>query len=87
MADKDATKETKSLREQKLEEFNDPTSKLRQQDGVENTMDFQLLSNTNAHTIAAMTGKTIEQLQARALELGTTLKGSAAFDGGPGSGR
>jgi hypothetical protein len=72
------TVEVLSLREQKLKDMANPSSDLRNQEGVENIVDFQLLSNTPAEMIQAMTGWSIEQLADRAKQLETTLKGSLA---------
>lgn len=72
-----------SLREQKDLEMKDLTSPLRNQDTVENIVDHQLITNAPAQTIVAMTGWSIAQLDARAKQLGTTLKGSLAGDFSP----
>lgn len=67
-----------SLAERKRQEMKSTSSDLRNQVTTQDVVDFQLLSNTPAQMIAAMTGWTIDQLAARAKELETTLKGSVA---------
>lgn len=66
------------LRERLALDMQNTSSNLRNQVTVEDTVDFQLLSNTPAQIIVAMTGKTMEQLKERADEIGVTLKGSLA---------
>lgn len=67
-----------SISAQKRLEMDNLTSDLRNQVTPDDIMDFQLLSNTPAQIIAAMTSKTMNQLEARAKELEVTLKGSLA---------
>ena len=67
-----------SLAESRRAEMNDIKSDLRNQVSVQDVADFQLLSNTPAQLIVAMTNMSLEQLQARAELLGTTLKGNQA---------
>lgn len=69
-----------NLRQQKNLEMADDTSPLRNQASVADIVDFQLMSNTPAQSIQAMTGWSLEKLGARAKELETTLKGSLAGD-------
>jgi hypothetical protein len=73
-----------SLGEQKRAELNDPYSDLRNRITPQDEVDFQILSNTNGYTIEAMTGVPLAQLFERAKELGTTIKGNSAANGGPG---
>lgn len=67
-----------SLRRQKDLEMQDIKSDLRNQVDTQNLVDFQLLSNTPAQLIVAMTNWSLEQLGNRAKELDTTLKGHQA---------
>ena len=59
-------------------QINDATSDLRNQVTPEDIADFQLLSNTPAQIITAMTGMPTSVLQERANALNVTLKGSLA---------
>jgi hypothetical protein len=56
----------------------DPGSPLRNQLTPEDAVDFQLLSNTTAETICAMTGKSMDFVAKRASELAIDLKGTLA---------
>ena len=67
-----------TLRERLDADMKNESSNLRNQVSVSDIVDFQLLSNTPAQVVAAMTGKTIEELKNRADEIGVTLKGSLA---------
>lgn len=69
-----------SLKERLARDMHDPTSDLRNQATVQDIVDFQLLSSTPAEVIAAMSGYSLDQLGARAKEVGVTLKGSLAGD-------
>lgn len=72
--------DSKTLAEKRREEMNDPKSNLRNQVSQDDVVDFQLLSNTPAQVIEAMTGISRQDLEQRAKELNTTLKGSLAGD-------
>jgi hypothetical protein len=73
-----------SLGDQKRAELNDPYSDLRNRITEQDEVDFQILNNTNGYTIEAMTGVPLAKLFDRAKELGTTIKGNSAANGGPG---
>jgi len=68
------------LGEQLRTQMNDVNSDLRNRTTKKHEVDFQLLNSTNAFTISAMTGQSLDDLAKRAEEIGVTLKGSAAGD-------
>ena len=76
----EAKVEVLSLGEKLRRDMLDNDSDLRNQTNKENTRDFQLLSNTPASIISAMTGFSLQELDIRAKELNTTLKSGAAGD-------
>jgi hypothetical protein len=75
-----------TLGAQKRAELNNPYSNLRNRVTIQDEVDFQILSNTNAYTIEAMTGVPLPKLIERAKELNAPLKDTAAGNGGPGTG-
>jgi hypothetical protein len=75
-----------TLGKQRRAELNNPYSNLRNRITLQDEVDFQILSNTNAYTIQAMTGVELPQLIERAKELDAPLKDTAAGNGGPGTG-
>lgn len=74
-----------TLGQQRRAELNNPYSDLRNRVTVQDEVDFQILSNTNAYTIEAMTGIPLAKLIERAKELNVPLKESAAGNGQPGA--
>ncbi len=75
-----------SLGKQKRAELANPYSDLRNRLTQQDEVDFQILNNTNAYTIEAMTGVPLQKLIERAKELDAPLKDTAAGNGGPGTG-
>lgn len=67
-----------SYGEQRRLQMSDFTSALRNQATPEDAADFQLLSNTPADIVVAVSGLSFEQVAERAEKLGVTLKGSLA---------
>jgi hypothetical protein len=74
-----------SLGDRRRAELNNPYSDLRNRITQQDEVDYQILSNTNAYTIEAMTGVSLEKLKVRSAELGVPLKDSAAGNGQPGA--
>jgi hypothetical protein len=73
-----------TLGQQKRAELSNPYSDLVNRVTPQDEIDLQILSNTNAYTISAMTGEPIDKLIARAKELDINLKDTSAGNGGPG---
>ena len=66
------------LAAEKRKDMGDTKSDLRNQVSKQDIIDFQLLSNTPAQVIIAMTGESLAELEKRAKELEVNLKGSLA---------